>query len=220
MERVPEPELMDGEEQARAYAAADFEEPHSRFVALLRERLPDLAEAGAALDLGCGPGDVTLRFARAYPGWTADGIDGSESMIRLGRAAVEAGGLGDRVSLTQGYLPAARAPRIQYDLVFSNSLLHHLRQSSAIWECVRRSAGPEAGVFVMDLVRPPSRAAAQRLVDLYAAGEPEVLRHDFFRSLLAAYRPQEVRGQLAAAGLGHLGLAQVSDRHLLVWGRR
>ena len=37
MERQPEPELMLGEEQARAYAEADFEEAHSRFAELLKE---------------------------------------------------------------------------------------------------------------------------------------------------------------------------------------
>ena len=93
MERVAEPELMDDEAQAQAYAAADFAEPHDRFVSLLRETLPALAPRGCALDLGCGPADVTLRFARAFPGWRVDGIDGSAAMLNLGRAAVAASGL-------------------------------------------------------------------------------------------------------------------------------
>ena len=51
-------------------------------------------------------------------------------------------------------------------------------------------------------------------------GDPEVLRQDFRNSLIAAYRPDEVRAQLAAAGLAHLAVEQVTDRHLLVTGRR
>ncbi len=35
MDRIPEPELMDEVEQARAYAAADFSEPHQAFVLLV-----------------------------------------------------------------------------------------------------------------------------------------------------------------------------------------
>ncbi|HET9234400.1 MAG TPA: SAM-dependent methyltransferase, partial [Candidatus Eisenbacteria bacterium] len=58
MERIPEPELMTEDEQARAYAQADFEEAHSRFIALFRETFPEVSE-GTALDLGCGPGDIT-----------------------------------------------------------------------------------------------------------------------------------------------------------------
>jgi len=36
--------------------------------------------------------------------------------------------------------------------------------------------------------------------------------------LLAAYRPDEVRQQLARAGLEDLTVEVVSDRHMIVWG--
>jgi SAM-dependent methyltransferase len=219
MERIPEPELMDGEAQARAYAEADFEEPHSRFIALLRASFPDLPVTGAALDLGCGPADITLRVARAYPRWTVDGVDASAAMLAHGRAAVERAGLRDRITLVECYLPDGDAPRPSYGLVLSNSLLHHLRDPLVLWQSVRRWTRDGGAVFVMDLMRPASRDDAQRLVDCYAAGEPDVLRHDFFHSLLAAYRPEEVAAQLGAAGLGHLELRVVSDRHLVVCGR-
>ena len=61
---------------------------------------------------------------------------------------------------------------------------------------------------------------AQHIVDTYAANEPEVLRRDFFASLCAAFTLDEVRDQLEVAGLGHLAVEAISDRHLLVWGRR
>ena len=34
--RTPEPELMDADEQAEAYASADFEDAHSRLIRLFR----------------------------------------------------------------------------------------------------------------------------------------------------------------------------------------
>lgn len=211
---------MDGEAQARAYAEADFAEPHDRFVALLRDRLPDLAPTGSALDLGCGPGDVTMRVARALARWRIDGIDGSEAMLRLGREALRRAGLAERVRLVQGHLPEAGAPLPTYDLVFSNAMLHHLRQANDLWHCIRRWTRPGGAAFVMDLLRPENRAEAERMVDCYAAGEPEVLRHDFLHSLLAAYRVDEIRQQLDGAGLGDFAVEAVSDRHWIAWGRR
>lgn len=65
MERFPEPELMEERQQACAYAAADFSEPHNRFIELFQEAFPGLGIEGYALDLGCGPGDIAMRFARA-----------------------------------------------------------------------------------------------------------------------------------------------------------
>jgi SAM-dependent methyltransferase len=218
VERIPEPELMLDPAQARAYASADFSEPHDRFVALVRERCAPLPEAGRALDLGCGPGDVTLRFARALPGWSVDGIDGSPAMLALAREAAVRGGLQSRVRFREARLPEDAPAGLEYDLVFSNSLLHHLAAPDVLWSSLVRLGRPAARVFVMDLLRPGSADDARLLVERYAASEPEVLRRDFHRSLLAAYRPAEVRDQLARAGLPGLEVAVVSDRHLAVWG--
>lgn len=218
MERVPEPELMDDQTQAAAYAGADFEAPHQALIAALFEHFPDLPETGTALDLGCGPADITRRFAEARPGWTVHGIDGSAEMLAFGRQMIEARGLGDRVVLSLVRLPEGRPPRETYDLVFSNSLLHHLHDPSVLWSAVRQYTRPGARVFIMDLMRPESTDAAEAMVERYSGGEPAVLRRDFFASLCAAFTVDEVRAQLAAAGLA-LAVEPISDRHLVVWGR-
>ena len=75
-------------------------------------------------------------------------------------------------------------------------------------------------MFVMDLMRPQSEDEARQMVEIYSADEPEVLRKDFFFSLRAAYRPDEVSAQLEQVGLAHLNVEAVSDRHLIVHGRR
>lgn len=217
MERVPEPELMDDAEQALAYASADFEAPHERFVELFAERFPARVVSGPVLDLGCGPCDITLRFARAYPRCRIDALDGAAAMLAHGRAAVERAGLGERITLIEATLPQVPLTG-GYATVISNSLLHHLHEPAVLWRAVREQSGPGAAVFVMDLMRPASRDEAQALKATYAADEPPVLQRDFFNSLLAAFRPGEVREQLAEAGLGDLTVETVSDRHLIVWG--
>lgn len=219
MERIPEPQLMDDEEQARAYAAADFEEPHNRFIELFREAFPRLEVQGFVLDLGCGPGDITVRFARAFPGCRIHGIDGAASMLDCGREIIErAGDIHGRIELFQMMLPGPQTPRCRYNALISNSLLHHLADPQALWETVLGNSEPGAPVFIMDLMRPQTSAKAQKMVELYMPGEPEILRRDFYNSLRAAYTIDEVRGQLSDAGLGGLTIRQVSDRHLAVWG--
>ena len=216
MDRIPEPELMTHDEQVRAYAEGDFEQPHQRFVDLLLERLPRLGRAGFAIDIGCGPGDIARRLARALPGWEVHGVDGSAPMLALAREAAEREALQSRLRFHECYLPDGAAPRPHYELLLSNSLLHHLADPLALWQAIRRWSLPTSAVFVMDLLRPETPREVERLVDEYAAGEPEVLRRDFHNSLLAAYRPHEVHDQLRRAGLRELDVEIVSDRHWLV----
>ena len=221
MQRIMEPELMESAAQAEAYARADFEAPHRRFVELFREKFPALAVEGFVLDLGCGPGDISLRFAAAHPRCTVHGIDASPAMLAAAPICHERHpGLRNRVQLFEGYLPDAALPRTAYEVVICNRLLHHLPDPLVLWRSIARYAAPGAPVFVVDLQRPPSVEEAQRLGDLYTQGEPDVLRHDFYHSLLAAFEPGEIRSQLDACGLGHLEMDLPSDRHICIWGIR
>ncbi len=218
MKRIPEPELMDDAEQAQAYAMADFSEPHQAFVERFGERFPRYSPR-RALDLGCGAADVSVRFARAYPGCQILGVDGAEAMLALGGKALEQAGLGDRVRLLKLHLPGSIPEARTFDTIISNSLLHHLKDPHTLWRTLVQAGQAAAAVLVMDLMRPPSQQAARALVMTHAGAEPELLRRDFYHSLLAAYRPAEVRAQLEAAGLaGTLAVEAVSDRHLVVWG--
>jgi ubiquinone/menaquinone biosynthesis C-methylase UbiE len=217
--RVPEPELMDTVSQARAYAAADFAEPHDAFVARFRERFPDFS-TGRVLDLGCGTADVTVRFARAFPAARVHGVDGARAMLDEGERFVRDAGLSERVALELVRLPHSSFPAATYDAIVSNSLLHHLADPRVLWDTIGSAARLEAPVFVMDLRRPENTEVARQLVDTYAADESPVLRDDFYRSLCAAYTPAELRTQLDATALAHCSIEVVSDRHLVVCGRR
>ncbi|MGM0593702.1 MAG: class I SAM-dependent methyltransferase [Pseudomonadota bacterium] len=220
IDRIPEPELMDDAEQARAYALADFEAPHNQFVELFREHFPDEALDGVVLDLGCGTGDITKRFARAFPACQLHGLDGAEAMLSFARQMIADERLQERVCLICSTLPTERLPRERYDVVICNSLLHHLTEPQVLWQSIKQFARPGAAVFVMDLKRVESKEQAAQMVQQYSVDEPEVLKQDFYNSLLAAFTPDEVRQQLAEAGLGHLNVEEVSDRHLVVSGHR
>ncbi|MFC1591281.1 class I SAM-dependent methyltransferase [Thermodesulfobacteriota bacterium] len=219
MDRVPERELMIDEAHVRAYAEADFAAPHDSYVQMFQDRFGRSETWGVALDLGCGPCDVVVRFARVYSTYCVHAVDGSDAMLRYARAKIsQCDDVRQRITLVCARLSEVVLPRKQYDIVLSNSLLHHLADPHDLWKAIRRYAGQGAPVHIMDLVRPRSAEAAAELVEAYAGDEPEVLRNDFYQSLLAAYTAEEVVSQLEAAGLERLSVAMVGDRHMLVSG--
>ena len=219
MKRMVEPELMSAAEQARAYAQADFESAHSSYPKLFAEKFPRRPAKALALDLGCGPGDVTIRFAKANPGYVFHAVDGSAAMLRFGRLAVAHARLSRRIKLIEGFIPGASIPRTTYQVILSSSFLHHLHDPQILWQTVRQYSRRGTIVFVPDLRRPATVAKAQAMVRKYSCGEPAVLRRDFFNSLRAAFTPAEVRTQLKHAGLVDLQVEITGDRHLVIFGR-
>ena len=217
MERRPEPEVMDGEAQARAYAQADFTEAHNMFITRFAETFPR-AQPCRVLDLGCGAADISMRFAHRFLQCTLCGVDASEAMLAHGQALIAEQSLQDRVTLLKAYLPDASLDVEDFDTVISNSLLHHLNNPLTLWQSVKRYAGEGALVFIMDLLRPNSVDDARALVTQYAAEEPAILQHDFYHSLLAAYTLDEIKRQLDDSSLTDFQVEQISDRHVIAYG--
>jgi SAM-dependent methyltransferase len=219
MQRIPEPELMDDPEQALAYSQADFSAAHGARVQIFKNLYPRIELTGSALDLGCGSGDVLLRFARAFPSAQLYGLDGSQPMLDLAQRSIDAEpALKSRVHLLYGIIPEAPVPKRAWQLIMSHSLLHQLHKPRVLWQTVKEHGPSGCAVFVADLRRPPSEVEARRIVSVTSKNEPEILQRDFYNSLCAAFEPEEVRAQLADAGLAKLEVRLHDPFHLTVHG--
>jgi trans-aconitate 2-methyltransferase len=228
MERTPEPDLMDDDEQARQYAEADFSVSDQAFVASILTHLQTTAVTPTRiLDLGCGPGNISLPLAQALPETPLLAIDGADAMLRLARERQRRQPEPPaRLRFHRALLPLTAAalsglsPEFQppFGLLVSNSLLHHLQDPAALWQAVRLWGCAGARVVVRDLRRPDSLAQLDALVERHAGEAPDQLRRDFRRSLAAAYRPEEVERQLHVAGLDGLRVSTAEDRYLEVCG--
>jgi len=207
---------MDNEQQSIAYAEADFSTSNQLYVDSLVRDFP--THLRTVVDIGCGPADVVIRLAKAAPQAAITAIDGSAPMIALGRTAARAAGVDDRLTLLHTRIPGPPPASQAFDAVLSKDLLHHLPDPRVLWNEVTRLGRPGAAVYVMDLVRPDSEDTARAMVKEGAGSEHPILQHDFYQSLLAAFTMDEVRAQVAAAGLD-LTVAPIGVRHMLIKGR-
>jgi ubiquinone/menaquinone biosynthesis C-methylase UbiE len=215
MDRVLEPEIMDGEEEAAAYARADFSDSNQAYVIDVMHSFPD--RLVQVVDLGCGPGDIAIRLGRASATTRITAVDGSPAMLAIARAALRSAALEDRVSFLEGRLPGVALAEGSFDLVLSKDMLHHLPDPQVLWIEVRRLGRPGAAVCVMDLCRPATAAAAHEIVERVSGGEHPLLKTDFYNSLCAAFTADEAREQLSRAGLV-LTVSQLTERHLCIKG--
>lgn len=220
MRRFPRPDLIVDEAQARAYAEADFGELNRRFIERFDQLFPDEPLDGYVLDLGCGPGAIALEFAAQHPDCVVHGVDSSPAMLHhAGQALARHPELAGCVEFLPGRIPDLDLPQSHYRAIISDCLLHYLEAPELLWRTIREHGAPGAPVLVADLARPGSEADARGVVQSWLAGEPPLLRRYFLDAALAAFEPEEIAGQLRAAGLAGLRVERCGDRYLIVSGR-
>jgi len=218
MQRKPEPEVMSGEDEVSAYASAaaqkHLEALDNTFVDQVLQLAPHgKALTGFLLDVGCGPGNITLKLARRSPGLTIVGLDRSRNMVRAACQAAAGAGLEGRVFFQQAHAGEIPYPGGTFDVVLSNSVLHHLADPSRVLEEMVRIAKPGGAIVVRDLRR-PSRLACPWHVRWYGRHYSGIMKRLFEDSVRAAYTPEELAGLLGRSGMSKASIFLHGRSHM------
>ena len=216
MQRCPEPELMNGVDQVAAYAAADFSAGDDVTIDRIRSLVAErpLGKSPIVVDLGCGPGNITVLLARLLPEATVIGIDGAERMLELARQRAA----DQNLAIEFLHQDLRQIKGLKADLVVSNSLLHQLHDPLLLWRVTSQLANRGCRVLHRDLRRPKSMDELNHLQTLHLPDAPELLLQDFRASLRAAFEPAEVVDQLRITGMKQLSVQLEGDRYLVVSG--
>jgi SAM-dependent methyltransferase len=237
--RILEPEWMDSPDEADAYDVMDHRAVNQQFAADLLasvQVLRVLAEAddssstdssdedqgaeGSAesawvevLDLGTGTALIPVELCQRSPRCRIVAADAAVSMLELARYRIEAAGQRERILLSQAdakQLPYAEG---RFDVVMSNSLIHHIPNPiEVVREAVRVTAAG-GWLFFRDLCRPHDEGQLEQLVATYAADESETARRLFADSLHAALTVDEMGEIVVAHGFSRDSVRATSDRH-------
>jgi len=210
LERILEQEVMDTERDACEYAAFDNRIVNEEFVARALQLAP---ASGTVLDIGTGPGDISILLAQRNPRLRILAIDLGKHMLELARTNVLAAGLRGQIEVAELDAKATGLPAGSFDMVVCNSLVHHIAGPEALFREVQRLARAGAGLFVKDLHRPASRAELQLLVETYAKGCTGYQRRTFFDSLHASLTVPEVESICERLALSDVEVRRCSDRH-------
>jgi ubiquinone/menaquinone biosynthesis C-methylase UbiE len=232
--RILETEVMDSHEEASDYDAMDHGEVNRRFVEDLlaavnsefrmqnaeNETSPSDSSAFCilhseldVLDLGTGTALIPIELCRAFAECRVMAADAAVSMLEIARYNVEAAGLTQRIELA--HVDAKKLPfaDAMFDVVMSNSIIHHIPEPiHALREAVR-VARPGGLLFIRDLLRPESDEQLRWFVETYAAGANDHQRQMFADSLHAALSLDEIRSLVTSLGFAAEGVGPTSDRH-------
>jgi len=211
---------MDTEEEARDYDAMDHVQVNTLFCADLLAACP---HPQRVLDTGTGSALIAIELCRRAPGAQVDAIDLATYMLALAKRNVAMADLTHRIRLMRLDAKATGLPDRAFDVVMSNSVVHHMAEPTDLLREMWRLLKPGGVLFVRDLLRPDREETLEALLTQYAGSPPspteegrsmhERQRALFAASLHAALSMNEMRAVTRVLGLPEDAVQATSDRH-------
>ena len=111
--------------------------------------LPHLEPGMSLLDLGCGPGSITVGLARYVAPGRVVGVDAAPAALEHARALAAAEGL-DHVDFVQSDVYGLPFPDASFDVVYAHQLMQHLADPVQALRESRRVLKPGGYIAVRD----------------------------------------------------------------------
>jgi ubiquinone/menaquinone biosynthesis C-methylase UbiE len=211
MERILEPEVMDSLTEAIEYDAMDFTEVNTDFA--LKAIALGPPEQGIVLDAGTGPGRIPVLISQMRSQWQILAIDAAQSMLEVAAQHVQQANLQSSISLELVDAKSLPYEDGHFDMIISNSLVHHLPDPLPFFKELKRVVKSNGAIFIRDLFRPANAEIMNALVDSIGEEYDEYQKKLFRDSLNAALTLDEVKQLIYQVDLQQVEVYQSSDRH-------
>lgn len=214
IERILEPEVMDDPAEAIAYDAMDFSDVNQDFANVVIATYSALNSQARVLDLGTGTARIPIFVAQQRPEWEIIATDLAPSMLAVGQKNIEAAGLQTQITLQLADVKNLAFGDRMFDVIMSNSLIHHLPDPLPCFQEMKRLLKPNGAIILRDLFRPNSVAKIDAIIAGVDDADFDAHQLKLFRdSLFAAFTMEEIQAIATAAGLENAQVSQSSERH-------
>jgi ubiquinone/menaquinone biosynthesis C-methylase UbiE len=144
---------------------------------------------GKALEIGPGPGFISLELAKLLPEMDIVGLDLSETMIEMAEKNAQVHGLTDRVRFEQGDAADMPFEDDSFDLIVSSGSLHHWDKPARIFNEIHRVLKPSGSALIFDL---RGDAPKESVDEMARAIDSKVMRWGLRHSFAEGYTAQEI----------------------------
>jgi len=213
MPRILEPEVMDSLEEAKAYDELDRLWGDVLFQGFAESALRMGVTEGRVLDVGCGPGRISVRLAKLNPRFQIEGIDLSMSMLALAERNAAEEGVSANTHFSIGDAKRIPFPDDTFDLVVCHNFLHQLADPLVAVKEIKRVAKKDGAILIRD-VRRLASPILEPLLPLYCRGYDPVLRRLTYDSYRAGLTYRDFVRLVDDAGLHGASVRRYTLTHI------
>ena len=150
-------------DRAYAYANADFSNSNELFLEKLFE-FCSITDETKILDVGCGDGEIPIKIYKKTKSKITV-LDGSSAMLDEFSKKMSANNIDD-IKIIQGRYEDTHLSEKSFDILISNSVLHHVKSPKKFWEKSFNLVRQQGQIVLMDLFRPSNEHELLTILEL------------------------------------------------------
>jgi ubiquinone/menaquinone biosynthesis C-methylase UbiE len=178
----------------------------------LAAKAASVIQSGKVLEVGPGPGYVSIEMARLLPEVEIIGLDLSDTMIEIATRNADEYSVSERVGFRQGDASEMPFEESSFDFVISCGSLHHWKEPKRVFEEINRVLKPSCSALIDDLRRD---APEERVREWVSGHKSCFMRWGAKHSFSEAYTAREIESILAGSAFGNS--VKVEELNLEIW---
>jgi ubiquinone/menaquinone biosynthesis C-methylase UbiE len=169
--------------------------------------------AGKVLDIGSGPGHVSIELAKLLPSVEIVGLELSDKMIEIAEKNVDEHGFSARIEFRQGDAAEIPFEDASFDLVISSWSLHLWKRPAHVFADIYRVLKSGCRALIFDA----RKDAPKEEVKKWMRGTDSlIMRMGLRHSFGAGYTPQEIEDIVRDTPFRNCKV-QIEEANMSVW---
>jgi ubiquinone/menaquinone biosynthesis C-methylase UbiE len=179
----------------------------------LAAKVSSKVQIGKALEIGPGPGYISIELAILSPELQIIGLDISETMIEIAKNNVKECGLSDRIELKRGNASKMPFEGSSFDFVISNGSLHHWKKPVGIFNEIYRVLKQGCEAFISDLRKDAPKEKIEEWANII---DSKIMRWGLKHSFGESYAAQQTEKIIKGTQFTDFNI-QVEEINLEIW---
>lgn len=176
-------------------------------------KIASVVQKGKLLEIGSGPGYLSIEIAKLLPEIEVIGLDISDTMVEIAKKNANEHGLSDRIKFKKGNASKMSFENSSFNFVTSGGSLHHWKKPTLIFNEIYRVLKQDGRALISDLRKNTPKEKIKEWADVI---DSRIMRWGLKRSFGESYTEERIEEIIKDTKFRDF-MVKVEDINLEIW---